>query len=85
MMAAIKQPGWIRALLGAVLAAAFGVALVYVLRKASGLDAWQTEQTGYPQLVVPLITAPLGFLAGFGCFDYWLRWAVGMPAAHRNQ
>ena len=28
---------------------------------------------------MPLITAPLGFLAGFGCFDYWLRWAAGMP------
>jgi predicted outer membrane lipoprotein len=46
MTAAIKQPGWIRGLLGAILAAAFGVALVYALRKASGLDAWQTEQTG---------------------------------------
>ena len=28
---------------------------------------------------MPLITGPLGFLVGFGCFDYWLRWAVGMP------
>ena len=30
-------------------------------------------------MVVPLITGPLGFLMGFGCFDYWLRWAAGMP------
>ena len=30
-------------------------------------------------MVVPLILAPLGFLAGFGCFDYWLRWAAGVP------
>ena len=28
---------------------------------------------------MPLIIAPLGFLLGFGCFDYWLRWAVGLP------
>ena len=45
----------------------------------SGLPLYQTEQTGYPHVVVPLITGPLGFLAGFGCFDYWLRWAAGMP------
>ena len=49
------------------------------LRAISGLPLYQTEQTGYPHIVVPLITAPLGFLAGFGCFDYWLRWAAGMP------
>jgi cytochrome c oxidase subunit I len=79
MTAAIKQPGWIRGALGAILGAAFGFALVVALRKASGLPAYQTEQTGYPQVVVPLITGPLGFLLGFGCFDYWLRWAAGMP------
>ena len=44
-----------------------------------GLPAFQTEQTGYPQVIVPLITAPLGFLVGIGCFDYWFRWAVGAP------
>ena len=78
-MAAIKQPGWIRGALGALLGAAFGFALVVALRKASGLPAYQTEQTGYPQVIVPAITAPFGFFAGFGCFDYWLRWAAGMP------
>ncbi len=49
------------------------------LRKISGLPAFQTEQTGYPQMIVPAITAPLGFLIGIGCFDYWFRWAVGAP------
>jgi cytochrome c oxidase subunit I len=57
--------------------AAFGFGLVVALRRASGLPAFQTEQTGYPRAIVPLITGPLGFLAGFGCFDYWLRWAAG--------
>ena len=49
------------------------------LRAISDLPLYQTEQTGYPHVVVPLILAPLGFLAGFGCFDYWLRWAAGAP------
>ncbi|HJX33100.1 MAG TPA: cbb3-type cytochrome c oxidase subunit I, partial [Solirubrobacterales bacterium] len=79
MAAAIKRPGWTRAALGTVLAAAFGFGLVVALRAISGLPIYQTEQTGYPQLIVPLITASFGFLAGFGCFDYWLRWAAGMP------
>ena len=62
-----------------VLGAAFGFGLVVSLRAISGLPLFQTEQTGYPHVIVPLITGPLGFLTGFGCFDYWLRWAVGAP------
>ncbi|HJZ35892.1 MAG TPA: cbb3-type cytochrome c oxidase subunit I, partial [Solirubrobacterales bacterium] len=50
-----------------------------LLRSISGLSAFQSEQTGYPQVIVPLITAPLGFLAGIGCFDYWIRWGFGLP------
>src|SRR6201992_3996495 len=79
MVAAFKRPGWYRALLGTLVAAGLGVGLVVVLRKLSGLPAFQSEQTGYPQVVVPLITAPLGFLLGIGCFDYWLRWGLGLP------
>src|ERR1700744_4305007 len=79
MVAAFTRPGWYRAVLGTVLAAAFGVAIVVVLRGVSGLSAFQSEQTGYPQVVVPLIVAPLGFLAGIGCFDYWIRWGFGLP------
>ena len=79
MVAAIKQPGWIRGALGALAAAAFGFGLVIALRAISDLPLYQTEQTGYPHIIVPAITAPLGFLAGFGCFDYWLRWAAGLP------
>ncbi|MDQ2621927.1 MAG: cbb3-type cytochrome c oxidase subunit I, partial [Actinomycetota bacterium] len=68
-----------RATMGFLLGAAIGFGVVVLLRLASGLDAFQTEQTGYPHVVVPLITAPLGFLWGMGCFDYWLRWAIGRP------
>ncbi|HWH21418.1 MAG TPA: cytochrome c oxidase subunit I, partial [Solirubrobacterales bacterium] len=79
MVAAFKRPGWYRAILASVVAAGLGVGLVVVLREISGLSAFQSEQTGYPQVVVPLIMAPLGFLLGIGCFDYWLRWAFGLP------
>jgi cytochrome c oxidase subunit 1 len=79
MAAKLTRPGWYRAVLCTVLAAAFGVGIVVVLRTISGLPAFQSEQTGYPQVVVPLITAPLGFLLGIGCFDYWLRWGFGAP------
>jgi cytochrome c oxidase subunit 1 len=79
MAAALKQPGWIRAAFGTVIGAAFGFGLVVALRAISGLEIFQTEQTGYPHVIVPLITAPFGFLIGFGAFDYWFRWAVGAP------
>src|SRR4051812_50040477 len=26
-----------------------------------------------------MITVPMAFLFGIGCFDYWLRWASGAP------
>ncbi len=77
MAHALREPGWYRAALGTLIGAAFGFGLVVILRLVSGLDAFQTEQTGYPQVVVPLITAPFGFLIGFGAFDYWFRWAAG--------
>ena len=79
MAVALRQPGWYRGALGALLGAAFGFGLVVALRAISGLDIFQTEQTGYPHVVVPLITTPFGFLFGFGAFDYWFRWAAGKP------
>ncbi|CAN5523643.1 cytochrome c oxidase subunit I [soil metagenome] len=74
-----RRPGWPRAVLGAVLGGAFGFGLVVALRAASGLEIFQTEQTGYPHVIVPAITAPLGFVAGIGCFYFWLRWSAGSP------
>ncbi len=70
---------WIRGGTGALLGAAVGFGLVVALRAVSGLPIWQTEQTGYPHVVVPVVTGALGFLVGFGAITYWLRWALGMP------
>jgi len=74
-----RSPGWPRALIGTLLGGLFGFGLVIGLRALSGLELFQTEQTGYPHVIVPAITAPIGFLVGIGCFDYWLRWALGQP------
>ncbi|HET9163387.1 MAG TPA: cbb3-type cytochrome c oxidase subunit I [Solirubrobacterales bacterium] len=70
---------WLRGLLGAVVGGAVGFGLVIGLRAISGLPIFQTEQTGYPHVVVPVITAAFGFLIGFGAISYWLRWALGEP------
>src|ERR671936_2801548 len=75
----MRRPGLGRAALGGVLGFAFGYGLVVVLRLISGLPATQTSQTGYPQLIVAMITGPFGFLIGLGAFDYWFRWAAGRP------
>ena len=30
-------------------------------------------------VVATLTAAPIGFLAGLGAFDYWVRYAIGSP------
>ena len=67
MVAALKSPGLTRAGLGFIIGAAFGFGLVVALRAISGLEIFQTEQTGYPHVIVPAITGPIGFLVGLGC------------------
>src|SRR5512139_1799547 len=66
-------------MLGALIGGLFGFGLVVGLRAISGLDIFQTESTGYPHVIVPAITIPIGWLIGFGAFDYWFRWAAGKP------
>ena len=70
---------WLKGFLGAFVGGALGFGLVIALRAISGLPLFQTEQTGYPHVIVPAITAPFGFLLGFGAITYWLRWAMGTP------
>src|ERR671914_1262272 len=79
MAVALRAPGQWRAWLGALIGGAFGFGFVVALRAISGLEIFQTEDTGYPHIIVPAITGPLGFLVGLGAFDYWFRWAAGAP------
>jgi cytochrome c oxidase subunit 1 len=79
LLTAFRGAGWPRALLGALLGGSLGFGLVIGLRAIAGLETFQTEPTGYPHLIVPAFTAPLGFIWGIGCFDFWLRWASGAP------
>ena len=70
-------PGWYRAALGTVGGFAFGMAIVVVVRSLYGWDPvvdWNAIIT-----VGALVAAPLGYLVGIGCFDYWFRWASGAP------
>jgi cytochrome c oxidase subunit 1 len=73
----LLAPGWYRAALGIVLGFGLGMGIVVVVRALYGWDPivdWHAIIT-----VGALIAAPLGFLIGIGCFDYWFRWASGAP------
>ena len=59
-----------------------GFGLVVGLRSLAGYDPaldWLIIVT-----VAGLITAPLGFLAGLGAFDYWVYYALGYRRATRT-
>ena len=69
--------GWYRAFLGMALGFALGLGIVVAVRAAYGWDPivdWDAIIT-----VGALVCAPLGYLVGIGCFDYWFRWASGAP------
>src|SRR3712207_1869003 len=68
-------PGWYRATLSLPVGAAFGLALVVAVRALYGWAIWDGEAI----VTVCLISTPLAFLVGIGCFDYWFRWASGAP------
>ncbi|HKP21032.1 MAG TPA: hypothetical protein VJT68_05920, partial [Thermoleophilaceae bacterium] len=73
----LTAPGWYRAFLGMALGFALGTTIVVVVRSLYGWDPvwdWDAIIT-----VGALIAAPLGYLIGIGCFDYWFRWASGAP------
>jgi len=69
--------GWLRALWMTPLFFGIGLAIVIGIRAAAGwhpIFLWTVIAT-----VAGMVTAPIGFLAGLGAFDYWLRYAVGAP------
>ena len=76
MAAKLTAPGWYRAALFMLLGLAAGIALVTGLRALLGSDVIFEAET---VTTVCLITVPMAFLVGIGCFDYWFRWASGAP------
>ena len=69
--------GWLRVLWMTPLFFGIGFGIVVGIRAAAGWDPivfWPVIVT-----VAALTTAPIGFLAGLGAFDYWLRYASGAP------
>src|SRR4051794_25519493 len=74
--ARLKAPGWYRAALSVLIGIAFGFGLDVAIRALYGFDPLIK---GSAITTVCLITIPISFLIGIGCFDYWFRWAAGAP------
>ena len=73
----LLAPGWYRAALGLAAGFLLGMGIVVAVRAAYG---WDPLFDGDAIVTVGgLIGAPLGYLVGIGCFDYWFRWASGAP------
>ena len=70
-----RTPGMPRAFTYLALGVLFSTALSVATRAAYGLDLFSGEAI----TLISLITAPLFWLVGIGCFDYWFYWAAGKP------
>ena len=76
MPVALRVPGWWRALEFTILGVAFSYAITIGLRALFG---YEPLVDGEAVLRVGLLTTPMFFLVGLGCFDYWFYWASGRP------
>src|SRR5437763_4027545 len=76
MAARLRAPGWYRAALSIPIGIGIAFAIVCTLRALYG---WHPILDGNAITTVSLISVPLAFLIGIGCFDYWFRWASGAP------
>src|SRR5216117_459290 len=73
----LLYPGFLRAAWMAPLFFGIGTGIVVLCRWWGGWEPiWFGEII---VLVGGLIAGPVGFLAGIGAFDYWVRYAVGAP------
>ncbi|MGB0889571.1 MAG: cbb3-type cytochrome c oxidase subunit I, partial [Solirubrobacterales bacterium] len=76
MAASLRSPGWYRAALWTAIGFVFAFVLVVGIRAAADFGAvvqWDSIIT------VALVTMPIFFLYGIGCFDTWLYWISGRP------
>ena len=69
--------GMVRAIIGGLVGAAAGMAITAGIRGASGAPAWSPG----PVTAVGALLAVVGFLAGVGAFNDWLRWVGGSRKA----
>ncbi len=76
MAARLRAPGWYRVLLAMPIGLGVAFALVCGVRAAYG---WDPIVDGDAIATVAMISIPMAFLIGIGCFDYWFRWASGAP------
>ena len=73
----LLYPGFLRAAWMTPLFFGIGTAIVVLCRWWGG---WHPIWFGeIIVLVGALIAAPIGFLAGIGAFDYWVRYSIGAP------
>ena len=73
----VLAPGWLRVPWMTALFFFIGMGIVVGLRSLAG---WEPV---WDWLIIvsigALITAPIGFLAGIGAFDYWVKYVLGYP------
>ena len=72
----LLAPGWLRVPWMTALFFGIGAGITVLVR---WLEGWDPIWDGSVITTVELTTVPLGFLAGIGGFDYWVRYAVGSP------
>ena len=77
----LLAPGWLRVAWFVPLFFGIGAGLVVLIR---WLEGWHPIWNGSVITTVELTTVPLGFLAGIGGFDYWVRYASGAPTRPRT-
>src|ERR671938_709705 len=73
----LLYPGFVRAAWMTPLFFGIGCGIVVLCRWWGGWHPiWFGEMI---VLVAALVAGPIGFLAGIGAFDYWVRYAIGAP------
>ncbi len=79
MVARLRAPGFYRATLFFIVGIGFSMLLTWIVRAANGHATYRHYFDANAWVTLGLLAAPLFWLAGFGAFDYWVRWAVGKP------
>ena len=79
MVSRLRAPGYYRAGLGLAAGIGFSMFITWIVRMAYGHTSYHHYFDPTAWVTVSLLAAPIGWLIGFGAFDYWLRWAAGKP------